>query len=126
MKLYTKKSIDNNLLKDYNKIERKQTFLISNEGIFKFFENNQQLKKLIIKNDNVETIQENGIDLYLDKSSVEYKDYNKIPYSYNKIEYNEDVFIINDNMSIVKVNDTIWYIEFNNIGYLSKALSIIM
>ena len=37
MKLYTKKSIDNNLLKDYNKIERKQTFLISNEGIFKFF-----------------------------------------------------------------------------------------
>tara|TARA_B100000482_G_C12574335_1_gene285315 strand:- start:128 stop:517 length:390 start_codon:yes stop_codon:yes gene_type:complete len=125
MKLYSTLTLRRNNFQHYNKINRKCIFLISNEGIFKINNENADIKKMIIKNDNVDTFAENDNKLMFDKSDIEYIQHDKIPFKYTKHEYNEELFIVNDDINIVSINDIIWYIEFNNISNLPHAKNII-
>lgn len=126
MKLYTTKPLSYNNLNNFNKKSKNYSILISNEGIFKINDENKKIKKLIIKNDNVEYFNENNIDLILDKSIIEYIDYDKIPYMYTKTDMQEEIFIINDDVNIIYLNNKIWYIEFYNKSHLDLAKSIIL
>tara|TARA_X000000368_G_scaffold187965_1_gene148248 strand:+ start:967 stop:1350 length:384 start_codon:yes stop_codon:yes gene_type:complete len=123
MKLYSSGALNKNNFSAHNKRTRKETFLISNEGIFKLF--GKSIKKMIIKKDDVEHLNESNEKLILDNSEIIYIEYNKVPFVYTQQENDEELFIVNDDISIVCVNDVVWYIEFNNKAHLTTAINII-
>ena len=124
MKLYSNKILNKKNFSSYNKKTRKDTFLISNEGIFKFFGKN--IKKMIIKKDDVINLKKDNENFILDKSEIEYIENDKIPFVYTQQENDEELYIVNDDMNIVCTNDVIWYIEFSNNTHLTSAMNIII
>ena len=119
MKLYSKKKLNETKLSEYNKKLKKETLLISDEGIFKIYGSN--VCKMILTKDEIEDTEH----VIFDKSEYYFIDYNKIPFTYTKIDYDQKIFIVNDHISIICVNDSVWYVEFSNLSHYSSALNII-
>ena len=124
MKLYSKEGLNRKNLNIYNNKKRKYSFLVSNEGIFKV--SGKNITKLIIKNDDVEHINDSNKSFYLDKSEIEFITSNKIPFVYSEQEYDEEIFIVNDDVNIVCVNNETWYAEYSNKGHTRFALNIML
>ena len=124
MKLYSKDRLNRKKLNNYNIKKRNYSFLVSNEGIFKV--SGKSISKLIIKNDEVEHINDSNKSFYLDKSDIDFITSNKIPFVYSEQEYDEEIFIVNDDINIVCVNNEIWYAEYSNKGHTRFALNIML
>ena len=112
------KIIEGELIKDKYIVKKIPTLI--------FLKNSSSVSKLIIKNDEVEHINDSNKSFYLDKSDIDFITSNKIPFVYSEQEYDEEIFIVNDDINIVCVNNEIWYAEYSNKGHTRFALNIML